>query len=95
MKQYIIEGTDGHDDMLYVVRAMGANGALKLVAGLSQTSPVRVKVSGRPQTRVFLCHKGLTSQQFQEQIEANPLGEAGRGCYEVSCKELVENVNLA
>ena len=95
MRQFIVEGTDQNDNLLYVVRAKTANEALTVVGGLTQMKLVKPNIYNHPVPRVFLCKEGLTPDALRERIQANPLGEAGRGCYEVHCRELKENVNLA
>ena len=99
MKQYVVTGNDSKDEILYVVKSNGPvaiHDAIQKVAdimGLQQLCIAGPKRDG--DARIFLCSVPRTADQLREQIEQNPLGEAGRGVYEVSVRELKENVNLA
>ena len=89
MKQFIVQGNDGKDNLLYVVRAEGRDAAIEAVGELAGMSKVTVK------SRQFLCCMNLTADEVRLLMEANALGEAGRGVYEVTAKEVREGVNLA
>lgn len=102
MKQYIVDGSDGKDNLLYVVKSDNVNNALRKVGNLANMSFVTVKSSslsfgvGRyGEYRYFLCSMDLTAAEICERINNNPMGEAGRGVYEVDCEQLKLNVNLA
>ena len=94
MKQYIVQGNDSKDEILYVVKSKGANDAFQKVADLMGCHLVTLGVE-RGQPRHFLCCMDLTADQVGDRIDMNALGEHGRGVYEVTVRELVENVNLA
>jgi hypothetical protein len=99
MTQYVVTSNDTKNEILYVVsvKSHGAlHDALRKVADLMGMSLVAVGKKGvNGLTRNYLCSMDLTADQVLERISQNPLGEAGRGVYQVEVKELKENVNLA
>ena len=104
MKQYVVQGNDSKDEIRYVVSVKSHAAlydALRKVADLEGMSLVDCPsrdangdvIDGS--NRNYLCSMDLTADQVRERISQNPLGEAGRGVYQVEVKKLEENKNLA